>query len=615
MYDRLKWCSLALWITLFSFYFQIIGNSQCVYFEDFSSSTGWTIIGSDVNISDGTFNFVNGAIDGVQKRAYKALNEPVSADDCWKARLEFTPFEVGELGGFPFTGHVLFALTETSQNAFRECQNIPCTGYPVGSQDAIVLSYITNKPPDWDIFFRIQLKEGTTQINGPAVTYNTLNTKVYAEVTKQCSSLILNIFSDPGFSIPLGDGPVEIEIPEFDTFYYIQHGNRAEGDPRRTLDGEIDNVCLEFLDCEEVSSSIEYSGCEGDGHSIWVNGTLYDENNPQGIETTNSQYGCDSTIYIDLQFKNTTTGAVTYSGCKDDGFSVTVNGTIYDHTNPYGIEILTNAKGCDSMVNIDLTFHTISYSTKSYKGCEGDSYSVVINGKIYDQENPAGTEVFTDIHGCDSTVIIDLVFQAPQVSEETYFGCQGDSYEIIVNGTPYNQQNPTGVEALASVFGCDSIVHIDLMFVPNKHHEITYHGTKGDGYTVIVNRNVYNENNPMGVEHYPSAAGCDSIVTINLFFEDVVDDCNVYIPNIFSPNGDQINDSFQPLLSNHCQFIIEQFIIYDRWGNIVFDQNKGTQWDGRFRGRDVLPGVYTYILQFKTEVGIDKRAGNITLIR
>ena len=97
---------------------------------------------------------------------------------------------------------------------------------------------------------------------------------------------------------------------------------------------------------------------------------------------------------------------------------------------------------------------------------------------------------------------------------------------IVVNGTIYDQNNPSGVEVIVdgSYMGCDSIIYVDLTFVPSIQEVITYTGCIGDGYEVEVLGNIYNENNPTGTEilSSSSSSGCDSIIIIDLVFENSI---------------------------------------------------------------------------------------------
>jgi len=90
----------------------------------------------------------------------------------------------------------------------------------------------------------------------------------------------------------------------------------------------------------------------------------------------------------------------------------------------------------------------------------------------------------------------------------------------------------------------------------------------------------------------------------------------VYVPNIFSPNDDGDNDVFNAF-SNVAETMTIQ--IFDRWGGLVYEESGSrlSGWDGTWRGKPVVVGVYTYLLQVKPffESTYQKFSGTITVIR
>ena len=76
----------------------------------------------------------------------------------------------------------------------------------------------------------------------------------------------------------------------------------------------------------------------------------------------------------------------------------------------------------------------------------------------------------------------------------------------------------------------------------------------------------------------------------------------IEIPNVFTPNGDGINDIFKINLSgeNLVNFNIN---IYDRWGLLVFTSpNINYKWDGRTTsGLVVVSGIYFYVIDLNTK--------------
>ncbi|MDA9563860.1 gliding motility-associated C-terminal domain-containing protein [Flavobacteriales bacterium] len=87
-----------------------------------------------------------------------------------------------------------------------------------------------------------------------------------------------------------------------------------------------------------------------------------------------------------------------------------------------------------------------------------------------------------------------------------------------------------------------------------------------------------------------------------------------YVPNVFSPDGDDIND----ILYFYGEEIEEvKFMVFNRWGEKVFQTtNANIGWDGTFRGRPVQQGVYVFKAKgnYLDQSKLDEH-GNITIIR
>ncbi|WP_170172559.1 T9SS type B sorting domain-containing protein [Hymenobacter rigui] len=84
-----------------------------------------------------------------------------------------------------------------------------------------------------------------------------------------------------------------------------------------------------------------------------------------------------------------------------------------------------------------------------------------------------------------------------------------------------------------------------------------------------------------------------------------------YIPNVFTPNADQVNDVFELQLPYARTFHLQ---IFDRWGRLLFTSRQyGTFWDGQ----GVAGGVYYYLVKYTTDCdAVEQTAkGHITLIR
>ena len=106
-----------------------------------------------------------------------------------------------------------------------------------------------------------------------------------------------------------------------------------------------------------------------------------------------------------------------------------------------------------------------------------------------------------------------------------------------------------------------------------------------------------------------SNKGCERAVSDTIVLKE-----NFSVPNVFSPNGDGINDEFAISSDGHQVFKLQ---IFCRWGNLVYETTAtNVRWDGRNSiGVLMIPGTYYYNL---TSVGGSetiKRSGFVELVQ
>ena len=195
-----------------------------------------------------------------------------------------------------------------------------------------------------------------------------------------------------------------------------------------------------------------------------------------------------------------------------------------------------------------------------------------------------------------------------------------DDTEVLVNGTYYvTQTSAAGCESAAAMLevtltdtdaptlvqGGNVFCEFDGATIAELEEKITAGGDL-TWYTTATGDETYTTAEVLenGVTYYVSSTptgDCESstrlAVTITL------KTCEIVIPEIFSPNGDKINDEFviENLASEYPNYKLE---IYNRWGEPVYKGNASTpNWDGTSTegsfGSGVLPaGVYFYILYY-----------------
>jgi gliding motility-associated-like protein len=94
----------------------------------------------------------------------------------------------------------------------------------------------------------------------------------------------------------------------------------------------------------------------------------------------------------------------------------------------------------------------------------------------------------------------------------------------------------------------------------------------------------------------------------------IIPPCVVLAPNVFTPNGDGINDVFG--LSSDCDFEEAQWMVYNRWGELVFEsRNWKDSWNGEHKGQPCDNGGYAYYFVGRAQNRTLVSKGLISLVR
>lgn len=112
----------------------------------------------------------------------------------------------------------------------------------------------------------------------------------------------------------------------------------------------------------------------------------------------------------------------------------------------------------------------------------------------------------------------------------------------------------------------------------------------------------------------------DTTHTFDIVLDDGNSDVNFAYANIFSPNNDDKNDCFVPVAHVDAEVLAYELLIYDRWGNKVYESNDPSEcWDGKFLGQQAEIGVYVFVMKMTYQGCMTEksllRKGDITLIR
>ncbi len=254
----------------------------------------------------------------------------------------------------------------------------------------------------------------------------------------------------------------------------------------------------------------------------WIDGVTYTASNNTATHTIPNAAGCDSVITLDLTINNSTTATDVQTSC--DTYTW-IDGMTYTASNNTATHTIPNAAGCDSVITLDLTINSSTTATDVQTSC--DTYTW-IDGNTYTTSNNIATYTIPNAAGCDSVITLDLTINNSTSSTDIQNAC--DTYTWI-DGVTYTASNNTATHTIPNAAGCDSVITLDLTI--NVSPTRTDVQTASDTYTWI-DGNTYTANNNTAIHTIPNATGCDSVITLDLtilnptYYTDIQTACDTY---------------------------------------------------------------------------------------
>ena len=359
-------------------------------------------------------------------------------------------------------------------------------------------------------------------------------------------------------------------------------------------------------------SNLDTSICTGS--YIVIHNQRFDETKLNGQINLSgaNQFGCDSILHVNVNLLPLTKATIDTSICPGD--FVMLYNQRFDESKRNGqiIRYGANEFGCDSIIDIHLSVRPNSTGKLDTSICPGGN--VTIHQQIFNEQNKSASILLNRANqfGCDSILNVNLRIRPEYHLLDTIESCV--EYTWSVNGKNYRTSGSYRFDTVTHE-GCDSNYLMQLIIHPEYHFSDTLCAL-GNFYWSADHRR-YEESGVYEFNHR-SSSGCDSIEYLVLM---IAHEGEVYVPNVFSPNGDQVNDRLV-VFSNEDVHTIDLFAIYDRWGELMFEQKNILPndplygWDGMFRGVPVNPDVFVYIVEWRDKArGYHKVTGDATLLR
>ena len=326
---------------------------------------------------------------------------------------------------------------------------------------------------------------------------------------------------------------------------------------------------------------------------------------------------CDSFIMVRVNFIPEKQGNFTTTICAKD--SIKVGNQFFSATRPNGTVVIDrpSSLGCDSVVTVSINIApaiVANFITEDLK-CNVANTGVLRISTIGTGIGPYMVSVDNKppVNFTPDLEVKNLALGAHTLRVIDPFGC-----DVINNFTI----NPSAVLALnlpadTTIFRGNQVnIVANASFVPAK---ITWDPVDFLSCTNCLNPVSAPDNTISYMLTLEDANGC--VIKDNMTITVKVEESDVYIPNVFSPNGDGLNDFFEVVFRFPDRSKINILRIYDRWGALLFERTganigEPVRWDGRFQGRDLNPGVYVYALQYEAQDEEPKwRKGDINIVR
>ena len=261
----------------------------------------------------------------------------------------------------------------------------------------------------------------------------------------------------------------------------------------------------------ELESFVDVSICSGSSY-ILPDGSTVSASGSYPV-TLIASTGCDSVVTTNLTVVNQLATTIDISICIGSSYTLP-DGSSVSSAGSYPV-ILTSTTGCDSVVTTELTIQSTLSSSVTATICAGESYNfngqILTNAGIYQAELTASS-------GCDSLINLTLVVLQPFETSLSAMICQGSSYTF--GGNDYTL---AGIyrDTLQSANGCDSILVLNLGIYPEISVEVNASICDGSSYILP------NGDSAIVAGVYPvtlsSSLGCDSLVTVNLTVDPVIE--------------------------------------------------------------------------------------------
>ncbi|MCJ8292534.1 MAG: PKD domain-containing protein, partial [Flavobacteriales bacterium] len=288
-------------------------------------------------------------------------------------------------------------------------------------------------------------------------------------------------------------------------------------------------------------------------------------------------------------------------------------------TNTYTV-IGTDANGCINTDDVVITLEpapVVSFIGDNLSGCVPLTVTFT-NTTPGNLDNCVWTlENGTVLNGCGS---VTTTFTTPGIYDVTLTTTSATGCSASVTYTDYIYVEADPIASFSPSSTMISNLNPEVYFDNTSIGAVDYDWNFGDGsQTVHTVSPTYqfpdNEPGTYNVELIAySALGCTDTAYATI---QVTEEVIFYVPNTFTPDDDDYNPTFQPVFSSGYDPYDFTLLIFNRWGEIIFEShNADIGWDGTYGGELMQDGAYTWKIEFKTTANDERKivVGHVNLL-
>ena len=307
----------------------------------------------------------------------------------------------------------------------------------------------------------------------------------------------------------------------------------------------------------------------------------------------------DSSNFSDLSFDNNAsiTNWQWYFGDGDSIIGDQNPAHLYGALGTFNVTLtVTNDSNCVDSIIIPIEINSVYNLNIADSICQGDN---IFLGGTFQNTEGIYTDSLQSISGCDSVITTTLTVNSVYNSTQNQVICEGDS--ILFRGIYYKT---TGLhkDSLQSVFGCDSLMSLNLIVYPSYQASLNQNICDGDsilfdGNFIGTTGNYFSSNQTIN--------GCDSTMILNLMVstgvqvsnsESICQGDSTFLGGAFQTSSGIYIDSL--LSSNACDSVVVTTLNINISSNVVafFDTtvNKGDQVQLSANGSDAYSWTPNY---------------------